>query len=404
LDDKQFFYFMGDYMALDRMLKMGMVGGGPGAFIGEVHRKAARLDGGIELVGGAFDVNPRKSRQMGKALCLDPRRVYGDYHQMIEKELRLPEGERMDFVSVCTPNNWHYPIAKACLEAGFHVMCEKPMTLNTSQARDLVRIVKKTRRVFGLMHNYTGYPMVKLARDMVHNGRIGQVRKIVVQYPQGWLATALEKTGQQQASWRTDPKQSGVSGCGGDIGTHAENLAEYITDLKITEICAELTAFVKGRKLDDDVNCLVKYNRGGAKGVLHASQISIGEENNLAIWIYGETGGLEWHQEHPNYLYVKPLGGVMQVWKRGNDYVGQYSAAAGRATRLPSGHPEAFIEAFANNYRNFADTVRARILKVKPDPLMLDFPGVEDGLRGMLFLETLVKSAQSKQKWTKFKK
>jgi predicted dehydrogenase len=322
---------------------------------------------------------------------------------MIEKEQQLPEGERMDFAVVCTPNNWHFPIAKALLEAGFHVMCEKPMTIDTKQARELAVIVKKTKRVFGLMHNYTGYPMVKLAKDMVQQGKLGKIRKVVVQYPQGWLATALEKTGQQQSSWRTDPKQSGASGCGGDIGTHAENLSEYITGLKITEMCAELTSFVKGRKLDDDANCLLKFNNG-ARGVLHASQVSIGEENNLAIWVYGEEGGLEWHQEHPNYLYFKPMSGPEQVWKRGNDYVAKYSAAAGRATRLPSGHPEAFFEAMANIYRNFADTVRARIERVKPDPLALDFPNVQDGLRGMLFLETLVASAKSKQKWTKFKK
>lgn len=390
-------------MNLGRTLKMGMVGGGPGAFIGEVHRKAARMDGGIELVGGAFDINPRKSKQMADVLCLDKKRCYSNYQEMIEKELNLPVGERMDFVTICTPNNWHFPIAKACLEAGFHVMCEKPMTVTVKEARELVSIVKKSRLVFGLMHNYTGYPMVKLARDMVKNGEIGNVRKIVVQYPQGWLATALEKTGQQQASWRTDPKQSGASGCGGDIGTHAENLAEYITGLKMTDLCAELTTFVKGRKLDDDVNCLVKYNKG-AKGVLHASQISVGEENNLAIWIYGEAGGMEWHQEHPNYLYLTLMGQPTQVYKRGNDYVANYSAAAGRATRLPSGHPEAFLEAFANNYVNFADTVRARIQRVKPDPIMLDFPDVTDGLRGMQFLETLVTSAKSKQKWTKFKK
>lgn len=390
-------------MALNRKLKMAMVGGGPGAFIGEVHRKAARLDGAIELVGGAFDINPRKSRQMASTLCLDPKRCYANYHEMIEKELLLPEGERMDFAVVCTPNNWHFPIAKDLLEAGFHVMCEKPMTINTQQARELSAIVKKTKKVFGLMHNYTGYPMVKLARDMVRQGKLGKIRKIVVQYPQGWLATALEKTGQQQASWRTDPKQSGASGCGGDIGTHAENLSEYITGLKITEMCAELTSFVKGRKLDDDANCLLKFNNG-ARGVLHASQVSIGEENNLAIWVYGEEGGLEWHQEHPNYLYFKPMSGPEQVWKRGNDYVGKYSAAAGRGTRLPSGHPEAFIEAMANVYKNFAETVRARIERTKPDPLALDFPSVQDGLRGMLFLETLVASAKSKQKWTKFKK
>lgn len=390
-------------MDLNRKLKMGMIGGGPSAFIGEVHRKAARLDGAIEIVGGAFDINPDKSHQMGKQLHLHPSRVYSSYQEMIAAETKLPDGERMDFVAVCTPNNCHYPMAKALLEAGFDVMCEKPMTISVAEAKSLVQIVKKTKRVFGLMHNYTGYPMVKLARDMVKKGNLGKVRKIVVQYPQGWLATALERTGQQQASWRTDPKQSGGSGCGGDIGTHAENLAEYITGLKMTHLCAELTTFVHGRKVDDDVNCLVKYNNG-ARGVLHASQVSVGEENNLAIWVYGEKGGLEWHQEHPNYLHVKMMGQPEQVYKRGNDYVGAFSAAAGRATRLPSGHPEAFIEAMANIYKNFADAVCARILKRKPEPMALDFPNVEDGLRGMLFLQTLLASATSKQKWTTFKK
>jgi len=390
-------------MTLDRTLKMGMVGGGPGAFIGEVHRKAARLDGGVELVGGAFDINPRKSKQMARELTLDRKRCYGTYTELIEKELKLPVGERMDFVAVCTPNNWHYPIARALLEAGFHVMCEKPMTLTVAEAKSLVKIVKETRRVFGLMHNYTGYPMVKLARDLVGGGSFGAVRKIVVKYPQGWLATALEKTGQMQASWRTDPKQSGGSGCGGDIGTHAENLAEYITGLKIQEMCADLTTFVKGRKLDDDVNCLLKFNKG-AKGILHASQISVGEENNLSIWVHCETGSIEWHQEHPNYLYVRRMGEPEQVYKRGNDYIGRISPAAARATRLPSGHPEAFLEAFANNYVNFTDTIRCKLTRTRPDPLMTDFPKVTDGLRGMLFLETLLASAKSKSKWTKFRK
>ncbi len=390
-------------MALNRKLKMGMVGGGPGAFIGEVHRKASRMDGGIELVAGAFDINPRKSKQQGRELLLDPRRVYGTYQQMIEKELKLPEGERIDFVSITTPNNWHFPIARDFLEAGFHVMCEKPMTLNAKEAKDLQKIVRRTRRVFGLMHNYTGYPMVKLARDMARGGELGKIRKIVVQYPQGWLATALERTGQMQAAWRTDPKQSGGAGCMGDIGTHAENLSEYITGLKITHLCADLTIFVKGRKLDDDGNVLLQFNNG-ARGVLHASQVSIGEENNLAIWVYGEQKGLEWHQEHPNYLYVKEPDGPVQVWRRGNGYVGAKSPAAGRATRLPSGHPEAFFEAFANNYRNFADTVRAKLTRTKPNPLALDFPSVDDGLRGMLFIETVLASARSNQKWTAFKK
>jgi predicted dehydrogenase len=390
-------------MALKRKLKMGMVGGGPGAFIGEVHRKASRMDGGIDLVAGAFDINPRKSKQMGRELLLDSRRVYRNYTEMIERELKLPVGERIDFVSITTPNNWHFPIAKDFLNAGFHVICEKPMTFNVNEARQLQKIVRKSRKVFGLMHNYTGYPMAKLARDLVRGGELGKIRKIVVQYPQGWLATAVEKTGSMQAAWRTDPKQSGGAGCMGDIGTHAENLSEYITGLKITHLCADLTIFVKGRRLDDDGNVLLRFNNG-ARGVLHASQISIVEENNLAIWVYGEEKSLEWHQEHPNYLYVKPMNGPVEVWRRGNDYVGAKSPAAARATRLPFGHPEAFFEAFANIYCNFADTLRAKLTRTKPDPLAMDFPNVNDGLRGMLFIDTVLASTKSKQKWTKFKK
>jgi predicted dehydrogenase len=390
-------------MKLNRKLKMGMVGGGPGAFIGEVHRKAARMDGWIELIAGAFDINPRKSKQMGRELCLNSKRVYRNHEEMVERELKLPEGERIDFVSITTPNNWHFPIARDFLDAGFHVMCEKPMTFNVKEARELRKIVKQSRKVFGLMHNYTGYPMVKLARDMVGQGDLGKIRKIVVQYPQGWLATPLERTGHMQASWRTDPKQSGGAGCMGDIGTHAENLSEYITGLKITQICADLTIFVKGRRLDDDGNCLLRFNNG-ARGVLHASQISIGEENGLAIWIYGEEKGLEWHQEHPNYLYVKEPDGPVQVWRRGNCYVGAKSPAAARATRLPFGHPEAFFEAFANVYCNFADTIRARMTRTKPDKLALDFPDVGDGVRGMLFIDTVLASTKSRQKWTKMKK
>jgi len=390
-------------MKLDRKLKMGMVGGGPGAFIGEVHRKASRMDGQIELVAGAFDINPDKSRQMGKQLYLDPKRVYGTYKEMIKGELKLPVGERIDFVSVTTPNNWHFPIASDFLKAGFNVMCEKPMTFNVKEAKALQKLVKSSGKVFGLMHNYTGYPMVKLARDLARGGELGEIRKIVVQYPQGWLATPLERTGHMQASWRTDPKQSGGAGCMGDIGTHAENLSEYITGLKITQLCADLTIFVQGRKLDDDGNVLLRFNNG-ARGILHASQISIGEENNLAIWVYGEKKSLEWHQEHPNYLYVKEPDGPLQVWRRGNGYVGAKSPAAARATRLPSGHPEAFIEAFANIYCNFADTLRAHLAGKKPDPIVTDFPKVVDGLRGMLFIETVLASTKSKQKWTPFKK
>ena len=386
---------------MNRKLRMGMIGGGPGAFIGEVHRKAARMDGMIDLVAGAFDINPRKSKQMGRELCIDTKRAYRTYEEMIEKELK--RDDPVDFVAITTPNNWHFPIAKDFLEAGFHVMCEKPMTMTLQEARDLEKIVKNTRRVFGLMHNYTGYPMVKLARDMVRLGDLGKILKIVVQYPQGWLVRPIERTGQQQAAWRTDPKQSGAAGCIGDIGTHAENLAEYITGLKITEVCADITTFVKGRRLDDDGNVLVRFQKG-AKGILHASQISIGEENGLAIWVYGENQALEWHQEHPNYLYVKVIDGPVQVWRRGNDYIGAKSPAAGRATRIPFGHPEAFIEAFANNYVNFAETLMARIDRRKPDPLALDFPTVKDGVRGMAFIETVIKSGKSTRKWVKFPK
>ena len=388
-------------MELKRNLKMGMVGGGPGAFIGEVHRKAARMDGGVELVGGAFDINPRKSKQMGKELRLDPKRIYRTYEEMIERELKLPAGERFDFVAVTTPNNWHFPIARDLLEAGFHVMCEKPMTLTTKEAKALRTVVKKSRRVFGLMHNYTGYPMVKLARDMVKAGDLGKIRKVVVRYSQGWLTTALEKTGHMQAAWRTDPKQSGA-GCVGDIGTHAENLAEYITGLKITHICTDVSTFVKGRRVDDDINCLIRLNNG-ARGILYASQISVGDENDFAIWIYGDKKGLEWYQERPNYLYVKEQNGPVQVWRRGNPYIGVKSPAAERANRIPSGHPEGFIEAFANIYCNFIDTVRARMNRRKPDPLALDFPNANDGLRGILFIETVLASGRSRQKWTKMK-
>ena len=377
-----------------------MVGGGPGAFIGDIHRKAARMDGGVELVAGAFDVNPRKSRQMGREQCIDPKRAYPDYETMIDKELRLPEDRRIDFVSITVPNNWHFPIAEGFLKAGFHVMCEKPMTMDVKEANALEKIVKQSRKVFGLMHNYTGYPMVKLARDMVKQGDLGKILKIVVQYPQGWLIRPIEREGQQQASWRTDPKQSGAAGCMGDIGTHACHLAEYVSGLKVQQLCADLTVFVKGRRLDDDGNCLLRFNKG-AKGILHASQVSIGEENNLAIWVYGEDASIEWHQEHPNYLYVNRIDAPQEVWKRGNDYVANKSPAAGRATRLPFGHPEAFLEAFANNYCNFADTIRGKIERKKADPLALDFPGVKDGVRGMKFIRTVVASSGKGAKWVR---
>lgn len=381
-------------------LKMGLVGGGPGAFIGAVHHKAALMDGGIELVAGVFGSTARKSRQGGRELGLDSRRVYGDYQTMIEKELALPEDQRINFVAITTPNNWHFPMARDFLQAGFHVMCEKPMTLTAAEAVELKSVVKKSRRIFGLMHNYTGYPMVKLARDMVEQGDLGAIRKVVVHYKQGWLARDLEKSGQKQAAWRTDPKLSGAAGCMGDIGTHAANLAEYITGLKIRKVCADLTTFVKGRALDDDGSVLLRFSKG-AKGVLHASQISIGEENNLAIWVYGENMSLEWHQEEPNSLVMHEINSARQVWTRGNDYVAAKSPAAARSTRLPSGHPEAFLEAFANNYVNFADAIRARMERKKADDLVLDFPGVVEGVRGLQFIEGVVASSRKGAVWVK---
>ena len=381
-----------------RKLRMGMVGGGPGAFIGEVHRKAARIDGGIELVAGAFSRSPRKSRQTGREQCLDRDRVYPDHVTMIEAELARDEGDRIDFVSIVTPNRTHFPIARDFLKAGFHVVCDKPMTMDVKEARELRRIVRRSKRVFALTHNYTGYPMVKLARDMVRQGDLGEIMKVVVHYPQGWLIQPIERRGNKQAGWRTDPKEAGAAGSMGDIGTHAENLAEYITGLRIRQILAELTSFIKGRKLDDDGNCLLRFE-GGAKGVLMASQICAGEENGFNIAVYGEKGGLKWRQEYPNDLEVRPLNSPHHIWRRGNDYVTEKSPAAARGTRIPFGHPEAFIEAFANIYVNAAETIRAHEAGEDPDPLALDFPTVDDGVRGMQFIEAVVKSSRMGAKW-----
>ena len=387
----------------NRKLRMGMVGGGPGSFIGAVHLKAARMDGQMELVAGAFSSDPEKSAQTGREQYLEAGRVYGSWEQMIAGESRLPEGKRIDFVSIVTPNHLHFPVATAFLRAGFHVVCDKPMTLNLKEALALRRTVKKSGKVFALTHNYTGYPVVKLARDMVKSGDLGRLRKIKVQFTQGWLHQAIERQGSKQASWRTDPRTSGAAGCMGDIGAHAENLAEYITGLRMVELCADLNSFVKGRKLDDDGNCLVHWEKG-VKGLLFASQISIGEENDLAIWVYGDKASLEWHQENPSDLLVKKPDGPREVWRRGNGYIGAKSPAAARATRIPFGHPEGFIEAFANIYVNAAETIRAAIAGVAPDPLALDFPTVEDGVRGMQFIETVVRSARLGAKWVRFPK
>lgn len=377
---------------------MGMVGGGRGAFIGAVHRMAAALDGQIELVCGAFSSNPEKSKASGEDLFLSPDRVYGSYAEMIEAEKKLPEGERMDFVSIVTPNHVHFPPAKMALENGFHVVCDKPLAFNMEEALALEKLVEETGLIFALTHNYTGYPMVKHAKDMIKNGELGKIRKVVVEYPQGWLATRVEETGSKQAGWRTDPSKSGIAGAMGDIGTHAENLAEYMTGLRIKEICADLTAFVDGRALDDDGNVLLRFDNG-AKGVLHASQISVGEENNLNIRVYGEKGGLEWHQQEPNTLVAKWLDKPTQLLRTG---VGELSPASAAHTRIPAGHPEGYLEAFASIYRDFAYCVQARLKGEAPDPLYTDFPTVSDGVRGMKFIERVVASSNSSEKWLPF--
>ncbi len=381
-----------------RKIRMGMVGGGRGAFIGGVHRMAAALDGEIELVCGAFSSNPEKSKASGEDLHLPADRVYGSYAEMIEKEKTLPEGERMDFISIVTPNHVHFGPAKMALENGFHVVCDKPLCFNMEEAHELAELVEKSGLIFALTHNYTGYPMVKQARAMVRHGDLGQIRKIVVEYPQGWLSTKLEDTDSKQASWRTDPEKSGIAGAMGDIGTHAENLAEYITGLQISELCADLSTFVPGRALDDDGNILLHFDNG-AKGVLHASQISVGEENALNIRVYGTKAGIEWHQMEPNSLVVKHLDKPMQVLRTG---VGDLYPEAQAHTRIPAGHPEGYLEAFANIYRNFAYCVQARLEGREPDKVYQDFPGVQDGVRGMQFIYKAVESGKSQEKWLKF--
>ncbi|MSU36464.1 MAG: Gfo/Idh/MocA family oxidoreductase [Pedosphaera sp.] len=384
---------------MSRKIRYGMVGGGRGAFIGAVHRIAAAMDQQVELVCGAFSSDPEKARASGADFFLPPARCYGSFEEMIRTEASLPADQRMDFISIVTPNHVHFPPAKMGLEHGFHVLSDKPATFNLAEAKELQALVRKSGLLYGLTHNYTGYPLVKEARHLVASGRLGEIRKVVAEYPQGWLATRIEASGQKQAAWRTDPKRSGAAGCIGDIGTHAENLAEYITGLKIEELAADLTAFVKGRKLDDDGNILLRF-KGGAKGVLHASQISVGEENNLNIRVYGELGGLEWHQKEPNTLLLKWPDQPMQVYRTSNGYL---SDAAKGAARTPPSHPEGYLEAFANIYKNFANAIRARTEKrklAKNDPA-LDFPKIDDGVRGMAFIEAVVASSQKNAAWTK---
>jgi predicted dehydrogenase len=373
-----------------------MIGGGRGAFIGGVHRIAAAMDGRAELVAGAFSSDPARSRQSGADFFLDPSRVYGSYREMAQAEAAMPAERRLDFVVIVTPNHQHFEPACLFLESGFNVVCDKPVTFDLAQAKRLRAVIRRTRKVFVLTHNYTGNVMVKQARELVRKGALGTVRKVVVEYPQGWLAQAIERSGQKQASWRTDPKRSGAAGCMGDIGTHAENLARYITGLEIEELCAELSTFVPGRKLDDDGNVLVRY-KGGAKGILHASQICIGDENDLNIRVYGTRASLDWRQEHPNELVVKFADSPRQVWRRGNSYVG---SAAKRFTRIPSGHPEGYLEAFANIYLEAFRAIAAEV-EGRPMPRNLDFPTIDDGIEGMIFIDSVVKSSRKGARWVK---
>lgn len=379
---------------LNRKLKMGMVGGGNDAFIGAVHRKAAIMDGQVEFVAGALSSNEQKAKDSAKELYLPESRSYGSWQEMLEKEQLLPEWERIDFVSIVTPNYLHFPIAKGFIEAGIHVICDKPMTYSLQEAIELVRLVGIHKVIFGLTHNYTGYPMVKQARHIVKNGDLGDLLKVIVEYPQGWLLTPLEDEGQKQALWRVNPDQSGVSNCMGDIGSHCENLANYITGLEIEKVCADLST-IGNRPLDNDGNVLLRME-GNVPGILHASQFSSGEENNLRIRVYGTKGSLEWHQEDPNDLWFRANDQPSQLLRRGNGYLCE---AAQRATRLPAGHPESFIEAFANVYLNATDCIRASILGVEPTELEMDYPNVVDGARGLAFIESVVESNKSDQKW-----
>lgn len=382
--------------ASTRKLRMGMVGGGRGAFIGAVHRSAAALDGRIELVCGAFSSDPACGLASGADFFLPPARCYRSLAEMLHAEMALPIGERMDFLSIVTPNHLHAPMATAAVQGGFPVICDKPLALSLQEALDLRTTVRAAALPFALTHNYTGYPLVKEARAIVRSGRIGAVRKVVVEYAQGWLATRIEASGHRQASWRTDPARAGLAGCIGDIGTHAENLAEYVTGLRIRELAADLTSFVDGRQLDDDASVLLRFE-GGAKGALIASQIAVGEENNLRLRVWGSSGSLEWHQQEPNSLWLRSADQPVQRLRTG---MAELSPAAAAATRLPAGHPEGYLEAFANIYRAFAVRVAAHLDGVSPPCDAPDCPTIDDGVRGMAFIEAVVASSRANAAWT----
>jgi predicted dehydrogenase len=383
---------------MKRKLRMGMIGGGKDAFIGAIHRIAANMDGLIELVCGALSSSPEKALESGRTLFLPEDRIYPNYEEMILQESRLPAGERMDFVSIVTPNHAHFAPAMMALEHGFHVVIDKPITFTLEEAKLLKKKTEETGLSLLLTHTYGGYPMVKQAREMVKAGELGKIRKIIVEYPQGWLSRLSEKDGNPQAAWRTDPARSGKSGCMGDIGTHAAHLAEYISGLKITKLCADLSIVVDGRALDDDGNVLLKFDNG-SNGVLIASQIAAGEENALRIRVYGEKGGLEWAQQEPNTLILKWLDAPVQILRAGGHQLSSYAAFN---SRTPGGHPEGYLEAFANLYRNFALCVSAKNDGIKAPPEAYDYPSVDEGIRGMAFINNVVNSSLSNDKWTNF--
>ena len=381
---------------MDRKIRMGMIGGGRGSFIGKVHHTAAILDNQIELVCGAFSSNPVVSKESGKDYGLSANRVYENYKEMIDMESKLPEGERMDFVSIVTPNNLHFDPAKLALENGFHVVCDKPMTLNLDEAVELEKIVGKTGLLFCLTHTYTGYPMVKEAKEIMKSGGLGKIRKVIVEYIQGWLSKKQEDEGNKQAVWRMDPMRAGISCTMGDVGVHAFNMAEYLTGLTLEEVAGDLTSFVPGRILDDDGSVLLRFNNG-VKGVLTASQICAGEENNFSIKIYGEKGGLVWNQMEPNTLFIKWQDKPMETIRTG---WGERAKNAALHTRVPAGHPEGYIEAFANLYKNFASHLGSVLFNENYDKIY-DYPNVTDGARGMAFIEAAVISSKNNGKWTK---
>jgi predicted dehydrogenase len=380
---------------------MGMVGGGKDAFIGAIHRIAANMDGLIELVCGALSINPAIAKESGEMLFLPADRTYISFEEMIKKESELPADKRMDFVTIVTPNFAHFAPAMLALEHGFNVVIEKPMTFTLDEAKQLQKKVEETGLLLCLTHTYAGYPMVKQAKAMVKDGVFGKIRKVWVEYPQGWLSNLSEREGNKQAAWRTDPKRSGKSGCMGDIGTHAAHLAEYISGAQITHLCADLNIMVEGRALDDDGNVLLKFDNG-AHGVLMASQVAAGEENALKIRVYGEKGGIEWAQQEPNTLLVKWLDQPTQILRAGGNYGDRLSSFATHNCRTPGGHPEGYLEAFGNIYRNFALTLSAKISGTKPSQEALDFPSVADGVRGMAFIDNVVASGESDMKWTKY--